>query len=211
MKKIIIFLLSLILPSFLITRISIVKIDCSSQYGRCSSLVAGYLKEAENLPLFVSISKVKSVLKNQIVIDDFSVQYKIPNKLKVDILEKKAVIAFTNSSLSEFVLNDKNGLILGKEKQTNLPVIIFDGELDRSQKVEAIQIAMRAFILHSVKVSHLFSDRLEINLQNGAKVIFPLTEDIDVLFGSLQVILFQLNSHFEVNTIDLRFKNPILK
>ena len=53
-----------------------------------------------------------------------------------------------------------------------------------------------------------------VKIAGGVKVIFPLEGDIDVLLGSLRLILSQLNNderEIRIGSIDLRFENPVLR
>ena len=76
------------------------------------------------------------------------------------------------------------------------------------------------FSTYQVQDGEIIDSNLVVEVTGGRSVIFPLQGDKEVLMGSLNLILSRLNSEDEksriegaenVEIIDLRFKNPVLK
>jgi hypothetical protein len=73
--------------------------------------------------------------------------------------------------------------------------------------------------MHDIEVSKIENSYLMTNLKDGYKIIFPLDGDRDFLLGATVLILNELNKDEmsskikvgELRTVDLRFKNPVLK
>lgn len=218
------FILLAVLPLLLFERLIIVKkIECLSQYGRCD--------EAVNRNLAVGLGKsfsemkftLKSVLSTDSLVDSYTYRFKLPDIVRVDIIFRKGQFAMQKKDAVEFAVVDKNGFVLAKVKQTNLPLIIVTEDLPKiREKVKedrlfALDLIYRIYYFYQVRTAEVVSDSLFFDLPSGIKVIFPLSGDKDVLLGSLRFILFRLNQTGEdskigkIQVIDLRYKNPIIR
>jgi hypothetical protein len=69
-----------------------------------------------------------------------------------------------------------------------------------------------------VKEASLDAKEFVIRLQDGYKVILPVSGDKEILVGSLILVIdslkdsdFRSENDINVQIIDLRFKNPVLK
>jgi len=218
------FILLVILPFLLFPRLTVIKkIECYSQYGRCDealyrNLAVGLGKSFNEMKL-----TLKSVLSNDSLIDSYSYRFMLPDTIRVDIIAKKGQFAMQKKDAPEFAVVDKNGFVLAKVKQTNLPLLIVQEDLPKiREKVKedrlfALDLIYRICYFYQVRTAEVGADSLSIDLPSGIKVIFPLSGDKNVLLGSLRFILFRLNQAGEdskigkVQVIDLRYKNPIIK
>lgn len=218
----------LVIASIFITipkLIKINKIECNSQYGPCSQSLSGDLSKitGENL---AGISKfLKNYFKDNPEVTDYSYQYKIPDKLLVNVLEDKPKYSLKDSGKDSFFLIDSSGVAVGIESSSNLPFVEVDnfminiGDKVTDDKLFALQIINDMFSQYQIKSGKIVENSLEVNLASGVKVIFPLEGNRLALMGALKLINDRLNSNLGdskielagVKTIDLRFKNPILK
>jgi len=214
------------LPRIIIVR----KISCLSQYGPCNQNIEAKLRLYEGQSLFRTEVNIGEFLISEEYIADFSTQFKLPNSLVVNLVERKAKYALTNKDKKGFALVDKTGTVIRIEHETTLPFVAtaFNipnvGESIDAKALFALNITYDIFSLYQTKEGVMESDRLEIDLANGLKVIFPLEGDRSVLLASLGLILNKLNeggegsringnniSLIEAHTIDLRFRNPVIK
>jgi hypothetical protein len=174
-------------------------------------------------------SQINTILEQNILINSFLIQYKIPGTLQIEVDLKKPKFAVRGLSTIKDLQNriflvDKDGLIVEMANESDLPTL---------QKNESIEYKVGKTIPEKDKfslslfegVNYLYSIKLGIQEKNELKVTnsegiiirFPLEGDKDVLLGSLRLIFSRLNDSSEgirmedVNEIDLRFKNPVIR
>lgn len=158
---------------------------------------------------------LKSILAKDLLIKDFSLQYKLPETLQIYILIKKPKFALWNQEEKKAVLVDEAGTVLTEVEATNLPKVIVSGKLlARGEKVNqkelfALELIAGLNYFYQVNEGVLFEQRLEVILPGGIRVIFPLTGDRQVLLASLKAVFS--GKIDKIREIDLRFKNPVLK
>ena len=228
---IIIFLI--FMPLVIQKSIKIHKIECRTQFGQCPDqiisnfqfLVPNQIKSTTSL----SKSKflIKKILEQNIQVNNYLLQYKIPDTIKIEINIKKPRYAIYDGQ--KYFSLDKNGLILSETLETNLPTLVVNnyqnqiGSKISDTELFSLKIIEKVAWLYSVKVGSLENNlpaqagELLITLKEGVLVHFPLEGDIDTLVGSLRLIFSRLNDGHEgikmsdIGEIDLRFQSAILR
>lgn len=211
---------------FLIPRfIKIEKISCESQFGECSEKIADDLNQFSDNTFHESKKQTETYLKNNFLVSDYSVQYKAFNLMKVNIVLKKARFCLKNKDYDVYAFIDKNGNVLELKNICNLPTIYAQGKIPNvgenvgKDLLSALNLINQIFISYNIKEGNVLSDYLEISFPYGYKVIFPLDKDMEVLLGSLKLIINRLNTtesesriiEDRINVIDLRYDNPVLR
>lgn len=201
--------------------IKIEKIECESQYGQCPETLIFNLQFTIPNQFLISKSQIKKILEQDIEINDYLIQYQIPNKLKIDINLKKPRYAIFNSS--KYFLIDKDGLIIEESSETNLPTLnkeninLVVGEKIEEKDKFALSIVNGLTYLYSINSGNIINNELKVTNSEGIIIRFPLEGDKDVLLGSLRLIFSRLNDETkgirieDTKEIDLRFKNPVLR
>ncbi len=200
--------------------------ECKSQYGACPSELnaklspSGEDKQMLNAKsLFQAKRESKVILEKNLMISEFSFQFKFPNILLVNILIKKPAFAIKNES-NQTELIGEDGRILEIANNTSLPILIITGNLKKiGEVVEANQLFALKLIqgvndMYQVRMGTIIDNTLVVELPADIKVIFPLDGDADILLGSLRVIYAKITNNDQKNRyseIDLRFKNPVLR
>jgi len=206
-------------PFFVLPRVvKIGRIDCQSQFGPCSRTLKEKIESlSQEKKTFLETKKeLTAVLGEEIIVDDFSLQFKLPDKLKINVLERKPRFAVQNQT-GAIALIDGEGYSIAVEDSTALPrLIIADalpnvGERVTEKTLFALELLEDLFSLYQVETGRMGADSLVIELSGGPRVIFPLEGNRQALIGSLRIILAKLNSESGVSTIDLRFRNPVIK
>ncbi len=205
--------------------IKINSISCSSQYGKCEESFEKELQNSLGKSLFDAKKEIGSLLKSKNFIEASSLRFLVPSILKIDVVTRKAAYALGDDTLG-YLLVDTSGVVLAKTDRTTLPYlslstpIIFSGGKVSEKTLFALDILNYLSVLYNQKSGNLNKDWVEFTLAQGPKVIFPLEGDKEVLIGSLRLIMGGLNSYIENHriekaqnqvTIDLRFKNPVIK
>jgi hypothetical protein len=221
----IIFFISLVLLAiFLIPRkIIISKIKCESQYGPCSDILSTKLSSWQGKNYQRVQGEIKQYLTKAPSVSTSSLQYNFPDILVVHVLARKPQVALTSEGTGFSFLLDKDGLVVDKVSSSNLPTIITTYDLPSlGKKVDDTtffvqEILSGVFYMEGVKRGTLEKDSFTIPLPEGLTLIFPIKGDRDVLLGAARLILSRLNNPSDaskigkVSTIDLRYKNPVLK
>ncbi len=221
----IIILILLVGSIVLVPRLILIKhISCQSQYGNCFNSLEEKLKGAEGKSLREAKKEIEDILKNDLSLSDYSTQFKIPDTLKISLLEDKPKFTLKSLSKNVYGLVNKSGVVLKIEDNSTLPCVEVEGSIPNvGEKVSekdffALKIVSGLYSLYQIDKGKIQNESLLVELKNGIKVIFPLEGDKDVLLGALRVILNRLNEDEKeskinkvVYEIDLRFKNPVLR
>ena len=206
-------LILILFPFLVLPRlIKINKVICASQYGPCPEEIK---TEAEGLT-GKTLFEIKKELENKYGTDkkiqEFSFYYQIPQTVKINLVLKKAAFAIKNEGSEVFRLLTKDGEAIAEVNETNLPVLIgTDANLFALKLLNGLNYA------YQIKTGEIKENSFFISLPEGITVIFPLEGDSDLLLGSLKLILSRLNDAsvkskiVKVLTIDLRYKNPIIR
>ncbi len=197
-----------------------IRIDCKSQYGDCPKQVLDKLNSFNGKSLFSSKNGVRKILKSEFLVSDYSLQYKIPNILHVELLIKKAVVAFKDTGTGSLVLVDKDGSVLSTAQDSVLPAIAVGeslpavGQNISQANLFALNLAGGIFQMYQVRESQVQDGSLLVELPGQIRVIFPLEGDSEVLLGSLRLIYSKVMEDGNLagySQIDLRFTNPVLR
>jgi len=212
---------------YLIPRfIKINNIPCRFQMNECNKVIVNELQKFKGKDLRSVKLNVTALLKKDINVVDFHLEFKIPDSINVYIIERKPKYSISTESKNKFVLADNDGRTLSLTDSSDLPNLIVSGNLpelgDRIGRDElfALELIYDINETFQVKEGKLVSDSLLIELPGSLRVIFPVEGDREVLIGSLIIINNEIkngkdtnieNTSNNINTIDLRYKNPILK
>ena len=206
--------------------VKINQIFCLNQYGNCGDYFLLKIKDFEGQSLFNSKKSLTKYLTNEPSIEEFSLVYKFPDKIQAMIIEKKAKFALKDINQNFYVLIDENGLVLRIQNSSTLPYVITDemfknvGEKVSSKEKFALDLIYDFSITYQLHLGIIKNDSLTVELPKGLQLIFPLEGDKTLLLSSLNAILERLNTGAKdtkiekakiVKSIDLRFKNPIIK
>lgn len=209
---IILFVLST--PTVIKKLIKINKIECTSQFGQCTE------QFSTGDYLFVK-KQIEQSLKQNIQVNSYLIQYKIPSTIKIELVLKKPNYAISNLS-HNFYLIDRSGVVLGIVKETEMPFLVADTNYVIGQKISdsnkfALDLLEKVKVINTISSAEIKDKVFEVRVENGILVKFPLEGDVDVLVGSLRLIFSRLNEGTQgirmedVREIDLRFKSPVLR
>lgn len=224
-------LLVILLLLFWVIPTSVIKIkhiDCSSQFGECSQEIIRELEAVEKTNYKKTRRQLTDVLKRSILVDQYNTWLTLPSTIRVNVIETKPKYALSDIKESVIALINSQGVVVAFTETSNLPVLIIDGlppnlgEKVSDKQLFALELAFSVASVYEVNKQMLFEDRLEVELSGtlSQRVIFPLEGERDVLLGALSLILSRLkvieqDSRIEkgkiFQTIDLRFKNPVLR
>ncbi len=195
-----------------------VKTDCKSQYGVCPPEIINELKRFDSKKIWEAKSGIKKTLKGNPLVSDFSLQFKLPNTILVNLIVKKAFYAIRDGNSQKIALIGSDGKILAFSEKTTLPLVLADhplgktGESISSKDFEGVKILSGVFEMYQVETAAETGDSLVIELPAGVRVIFPYSGDPEILLGALRLIYNKIeNGDKKFSEIDLRFSSPILR
>lgn len=213
-------------PFFILPRI--IKIDsirCSTQFGQCGDAFEDLYLEEDKVNLLVAREMLEGKIKADFRIDKSSVRYSFPSTLDVSIVMREPRFGLKRDDSSGVGLVDREGMVILFEDKTALPTLNVDdvpnvGEHIPDKYIFALSVVDRFFRYYDVKSADYSDHKLTMYLNNYPRLIFPETGDAELLTGSASFILsrlkqqpedFRIESTEQIQEIDLRFKNPVLR
>ncbi|MFC1600677.1 hypothetical protein ACFL25_01205 [Patescibacteria group bacterium] len=201
------------------------EISCKSQFGECSLAIKEKLKNIEDCTYFECRKNIDNVLSNAIIVDRYSYQIKFPLTFVVSLIVKKPKYSINKDSGGLIAQVDSTGLVMNYQETTSLPGVSINSSLPKLGETVSKEILFASELVYGiskiqkVNLAQIESNFLNVDLEDGKKVLLPLTGDRDFILGALTLILNELkkdniSSKIEkerIKEIDLRFKNPILK
>lgn len=218
LKKIFIlvsFLMILIVPF----RIK-VKVECKSQDGNCPTEVTSGLENFSDKNFYSAKKGITKYLKTNYYVSDYSIQFKLPNKISVNTIIKKPVFAVYSKAINKYFLIDSSGVVLATQDTSKLPVVFKDNaEYKPGGKISgddlfALNIIEGMIKMYQIGSGTVVNDTLLVDMPGSIRVIFPLRDaELSVILGSLRLIYSKISTDNvgKYSQIDLRYKNPILR
>jgi hypothetical protein len=209
--------LVIILSQFFISA----QVSCSSQYGACPENVLSEISPLNGKKLFFVRNGLKKVFSSSYLISAYSLQFRLPNTIQVDVLVKKPLFALKSDSSESYALIDKDGTVLSVEGSSELPTLGVSEDLPKvGQKVSdkdlfALDLIDGLYKMYQIRSGMIQEDTLLVDLPGPVRVIFPLVgADRNILLGSLSLIYSNIQSGENktlYTEIDMRYKNPVLR
>jgi hypothetical protein len=215
------FLLMVVLSIFLVPRLFKVKTQCASQSGACPNDIALEIREYDNRSLQSAKKGVRDLLKYKFAVSDFSLQYKLPNILKVNLIIKQPAFSLKDTVENKQYLVDEEGVVLAVSSAELLPEVqvglerSFDvGDVVPDEYLFALNIQRGLDKMFGSKSGRIEDNSLVVELRDQIKVTFPLQGEVDVVLGSLRLIISKIEDGSQTrrfSEIDLRFRDPVLR
>lgn len=196
-----------------------IKISCRDQYGICGSELQSRLSSFNGKNLYSARGGITKILKSDYLVSDFSLQFKLPSVLEVNVVSKKPQFALLGEGGSVGLV-DFDGTVLETSSQTSLPEVVTTesvpqpGSKVNDNTLTSLKLLEGVYKMYQVRSGQLAGDSLVVDLPGQIRVIFPLDEDVQILLGSLRLIYPKVTSGDLAGVysqIDLRFKNPVLR
>lgn len=217
---IVLFVLSI--PLLIKKSIFIKNVECTSQYGECPPEILNNINVVSGHDMKVAKDNLERILGQTNQINNYLIQFKIPNTLKVDMNIKKPRYSIKNGQGIYFMV-DKDGLVLDRLDKSSLPTIedkAVDykiGEFVNDKNLWTLKLIEKVAWLYTKNTGLIENNTMKVTMDEGITVLFPVEGDVDVLIGSLRLIFSRLNEGSQgirmedVREIDLRFKNVVLR
>lgn len=197
-----------------------VSIECRSQYGKCPDDINYQLSQYNGKNLYQARKKSSDYLQKNPLVSSFSLQFKVPRILSVNLLVKKPQFSIFDKETSKFALVDKDGKVISIVSNSSLPSVhALGGNLKVGDQVSdkelfALKLMQGVWEMYQVRSGEIQDNNLIIGLQGGVTVIFPQDGDTNVILGTLRLVYGKIESPDylgKYSQIDLRFKNPVLR
>lgn len=222
MKKIIPLLILLSIVILVLIPGLLIKADirCVNDGTKCPQEILDEITPIKGKKMFFARRELQKILKNNFLIVEFSIQYKLPNILHIDTLLKEPAFGLLNKDSNEYALIDREGNIIAKSSTTLLPYVVVSEQLMDvklnigKEKLNALKLIDGVSKMYQTRTGVIEGDTLLVDLPGGIRVIFPLTSiDIDYLLGSLRLIYSNIKDEDGklYSQIDMRYENPVLR
>lgn len=214
-------LIIILAPFFLTGRLIKVNIRCSSQFGKCPESIEAPLASRNNKSYTEVKNEIKKILEEELLVSEYSVQYKLPRTLDIRVIIKKPGYVIYGKTDNASALVDSDGLVLDVSENQSLPGIIVEskvpeiGEKITSEYLNALEIMAGVYRMYGVRTGEVAEKSLNVELPGPIGVIFPVEDgEVEVLLGSLRLVYTKAQDEAaprKYSQIDLRFKNPVLR
>jgi len=197
-----------------------VGVECQSQFGACPSEIEVQLNRFDGSSLFRARRESSKYLAKNYLVSDFSMQFKIPNLLDINLLIKKPAFAILDRSTGKTGLVDKDGRIISVSLGSSLPTVavmktdLQVGSSVSAQELFALELIQGIWQMYQVGLGELKDDGLVVELPGRITVIFPKEGGKDILLGEVRLVygkVENIDTLGKYSQIDLRFKNPVLR
>jgi len=193
---------------FLSRKIVIAAVTCANKEGSCSGEIENMLQAQIGRNYFDAKRELEKNLRESSKVKSFNLRFIFPSALNLEVVEKEAVIAMVFAPERIFLFDEESNVV-GEVRETQLPTLkVVESASDRS-----ITFAAGLFKdlnkYYKITSGELTRFGLKANI-SGAEVTFPLEGDIDIILGSLEVVILRFSTG-KSYTVDLRYKNPVIK
>jgi len=220
---------------------SIRKVDCRFDGAPCSpeqwSEVKGLV--ANKNILFISRKKIRQqILAKELLFKDADALVRLPDTVIFELKKRKPEAAIVlpleveNIQASEsakpdflttgdFFLVDREGVILSKEKSSDLPLLLLNSQIgqnvgskvNQDEVIKGIELIadLRLYLLEP-QLAHLLTSRtIEVWFKDNVAGIFSIKKDLKIQLDSLQLIFSRAKIEGrKIQRVDLRFDKPVV-
>lgn len=222
--RIVILLSALILAVFMMPRLLVVEnIYCNSQYGECNEIYYEDLRKISGKSYIESKKQAINVLKDSLLVSDYNIRFSLPNSFVIDSLENKAKFSLYDGNRKVFLNVDNNGKIISKTESSNLPFVIVTKLYEEKfivsdDQLFSLNLMYDVYNTIGIKQGILDEEGLKLTSKDGYHIILPVTGNRKLLIGSMLFLLGDVNkidlpdeNGEKIDTIDLRYKNPVIR
>jgi len=216
--KIIIFFCFFLIPIILFPFLYPIRnIICVSQYGECNYQLQQKFQEVEGSPLKKTLRELDLYLSENERIEEYKVNFKPLDNILVSITEAKSEIAIKEKGFEKFFLVSSKGELISEASASALPKVFIgreDIKFDSFESLFAVKLLVELSKFYDIQEVTLSESEIKAVYKQEIELIFPVEADIDVLLGSLELLLFQLKQKLPdttISSIDLRYKNVIVR
>ncbi|MCB9824095.1 FtsQ-type POTRA domain-containing protein [Candidatus Nomurabacteria bacterium] len=151
----------------------------------------------------------------------FTITKEYPDKLKIEVVERKPIAIISNPGSEDFFIVDDEGYLLGQvdRRAYDLPIISYNGELQVGYTLDAKVVPVYLELLKALEEKKVKATSLSITndyvrfySENNVEVLVSIEKNIRTSVGILTALIRQLSLGGEsFNKIDLRYDKVIVK
>ena len=161
-----------------------------------------------------------NILDNFLGAKNVEISKKFPNKIIVNVIERKPIALLDSSTDENMYLIDEDGYVLGQagESLSGFTIINFEGDVRVGQFIDASIIPVSAEILKKsgemeIKLTSMSfnSKYVKVYVANGAEVYLSTSKDIEKSLSAVAQIIKNIALEGKVlKKIDLRYDKVIV-
>lgn len=219
---------------------SIKEVTCKYDGASCSLEVEENLRRlvvGKNI-LFISRKKIREeILAKESLFKDLDILARLPSGLIIELKKRKPEAAIVlpleveNSQASEsakpnflttgdFFVVDREGVILAKEKKSDLPLLLLNSQIEQNvgdrlgqdEVIKGIELIadLRLYLFEPKLVRQPADQSIEVWFKDNMVGVFSGKKDLKVQLDSLQLIFSRAKIEGrKIKRIDLRFDKPV--
>ena len=197
---------------------------CVSQFYTCNEGLQNDINSIKKGSLINTRGNLIRLLKNEVIVKNFSFQYQLDGKLILHIDEREFKYCITNKQNSYYadelgtVIKSVSGIGVNCIQNTSSVYKIKD--YLNSKDLLSEQIFNRLRSIKTLESGIIDENKFVIEYEDGIKLIFPLEGQSDVLIGKAYYTISQFgkineyiigNGSSGITEVDFRYNNPIIR
>jgi hypothetical protein len=191
------------------------EVGCESQYGPCSAEVRKLADEASGKNMFAARKRIDEKLGKSSLVIEYTLEFRLPFGLKVEVVENKGEAVVVDATSGDARIIDREGRTVKEAEGSSLPRLVKkDAGVTAEQEAFAGEILNTLMRWKGTKTGEIENEGFRVKTDGGYTFVFPLEGDVDILLGSMNLILSWLNTNggdTRITLVDLRYKNPVIR
>jgi hypothetical protein len=183
---------------------------CTTQKGNCPSEIDSLLQEAVGLSVKESLQSTNKILKEDSAINNYKVKYIFPQRLNVILELKNPSVLVKYTGFSTPIVLGEAGSPMRSMATHDLPTLLVEGEGKDLKR--AIPLVLSLHEYYGLQSFTLDTNTLRSKTNDGITLVLPINKDLDILLGSVNLTLSQLNQELQgirIEEVDFRYDNPV--
>lgn len=222
--KILAVLLTISIIFVLFTFIKIKKVECKSQFSKCSSVIINDLAHIYDQNIIKTYREVKNTMDDHILINSYYIHFSLNGDL----------IVYVNERVPKYCLNGANRTYYFGDDLLVLKISDGQGEKCVNNPNSSYKVGdhlgkndkfAHSLFLRLANLSHIGSfkyepDYLMVEYYEGIKLLFPLEGNSEILAARVYYVVTQFDKIkrglsedgiSEISEIDFRYDGPVLR
>ena len=218
-----IFLLTLII-FVLFNLIKIKKVECKSQFSKCSPVIINDLAYIHDQNIVKTYREVKNTIDDHILINSYYIHFDL----------NRSLIVYVNERAPKYCLNGENKTYYFDDNLIVLKISEESGEKCVNDPISSYEVGdhlgkndefAHSLFLRLANLSHIGNikyetDYLTVEYYEGIKLLFPLEGNSEILAARVYYVVTQFDKIkrglleddiSEISEIDFRYDGPVLR
>ena len=204
--------------------LKIKKIECVSQYTKCSSDLGVGLDKIRKDKIFSTQNEIRNYLSVESLVKKYSIQFMLDGTFIVRIQERNAKYCLSSGDKSYYTDEEAVVIKIDSAKKTNC--VSEEGvDYQKGDRLEYKELQFQKLFyelrdLPGIGEAKIEGDAMKVQFRDGVKMFFLYNTDLELSAGKAYYIASQFDiikeyiinkGYTSVSEVDFRFNNPIIR